>query len=165
MTRLDSTSGVSVSSGRRSKGDKNAANDDKNATTVSDMARNGRRSAFAAFGDVDCKSAESPARKKQNTSTSIAHRPAPETRIDTSGVSGTPVEYDSQNALKNNPRSFDVGLVNSPADDKIVLPRLSIEKENGKAFDHVPPAKKNSYANDSCNNNTKHQRCRQNHGS
>ena len=138
MSQLQSTSAVSVSSGRRKEGQKHAMDDHKYEPEASEIARNGTRSAFAAFGDEGCESAESPARKKQNTSTSIARIPFPEKR---SNATTTSVENDIQNVLKNDPRDFDVDLLDSPVNGQIILPRLSIENDDGKVFELVPPTK------------------------
>jgi len=132
MTSPKSTPEVSFLSGQQEEGDKKDVDNDKKTPN----ARNGRRSAFAAFGDEDSDSVESPARKKQNMGTSIAHLQAIENR---SSITDASVENDVQNLLDNDPRYFDVDSCNSPVDGQIMQPPLPIENDDATKFDLLPP--------------------------
>jgi len=96
------------------------------------------RSASAAFGNDSDHSIESPVRKKQNTSTTIPAKPAPEKD---NNIARTTIENNIRTSTNGHSRVLGVehvnGATNVGHDDS---PSSSIEEKNENVLDIAPPS-------------------------
>ena len=130
-----------MSKGEPQKGSEDMENDDESdVSKVKVSARNGRRSAAAAFGDESDQSVKSPVRKKQNTATSRDDKLA----SDKSGrVTRTSINNDNQTSANSHSRYSRVDPIKGAMGvGNVGLLRSSNEEKKENVLDVAPPTRK-----------------------
>lgn len=135
MSPKNNATAVSVRIGQTRKCDQKTLDDDRNAPVAAGNTNQGTRSATAAFGDDSDATIESPARKKQNTASSIPRKSASENNCLSARTS---INDDVQTLINDFPRDFDVHLNNSAADARNKASRIFIENEEEALLDVIP---------------------------